>query len=460
MHAVHTLIQASLVAICALVAASGGMAQSRLFPEDMQYLGAFRLPDVGERPLTFAWGGNAMAFRPAGARTGTPDTLPGSLFVMGHDRMAYGELPDGNRIAEIAIPRPVVAEAVANLPVARVLQPLTDVAAGHFPGLDELPRTGLAYLDTGATGPALHLAWGQHFQPETEAPSHALVTPDLDDPGFTGPWFVGRGLEYANNGYLFAIPDAWAEAHLGGPALATGRFRDGGWSGMGPALFAYRPWTDAAGRPAPPGTRLEAVPLLHYRSSRETAAIEGALAGYSHADEWEGGAWAVTPAGKTAVLFAGTKATGARTWYGFVNPAGADLPCVAGDFVDQFTTCRKADGTPCPAEELTECAGHNGFRGWWSSAFEAQILFYDPADLARVAAAEIAPHAPQPYARMRLDDVLFLNPAGIEPATLGTGPQRRYRIGAAAHDPVGGRLFVLELFADSDKPVVHVWELD
>ena len=52
---------------------------------------------------------------------------------------------------------------------------------------------------------------------------------------------------------------------------------------------------------------------------------------------------------------------------------------------------------------------------------------------------------------------LFHNPAGIEPETLGTGPQRRYRIGAAAYG--GGLLFVLELFAEYDKPVVHVWEL-
>jgi len=119
-----------------------------------------------------------------------------------------------------------------------------------------------------------------------------------------------------------------------------------------------------------------------------------------------------------------------------------------------------AGGTPCPASDLTECTGHNGFRGWWSSAFAAQILFYDPADLAAVAAGEIAPHAPQPYARLGIDDRLLFNPAGIEPETLGTGVQRRYRIGAVAYDPRGARLFVLELFADRDKPVVLVWALD
>ncbi len=460
MRLLFDLTRAGVVAASLLAGAIPATAQDRLQPEDFRYLGAFRLPDDGARPFTFAWGGNAMTFRPAGGRVPGPGESPGSLYIMGHDRMAYGELPDGNRVAEISLPEPVASRALDDLPVARFLQPFSDVAAGQFPGLDELPRTGLAYLDTPATGPRLHLAWGAHFQPDPPAPSHAWVSPDLSAPGFTGPWFVGEGLDYANNGYLFAIPEAWAQAHLGGAALATGRFRDGGWSGMGPALFAYRPWTDDAGTPAPAGTRLKAITLLHYRSSRDTEAIDGALSGYQHPDEWEGGDWIVTPSGKTAVLFAGTKAVGARYWYGFVNPSGPEAPCVAADFVGQFPVCRRADGTPCPAEELVECRGHNDSRGWWSSAFEAQILLYDPADLARVAAGEIDPSEPQPYATLRLDDRLYLNPAGIEPETLGVGVQRHYRIGPVAHDPDTGRLYVLEWFADDDKPVVHVWALE
>jgi hypothetical protein len=42
---------------------------------------------------------------------------------------------------------------------------------------------------------------------------------------------------------------------------------------------------------------------------------------------------------------------------------------------------------------------------------------------------------------------------------LGTGVQRRYRIGAVAYDRGNGRLYVLELFADEAGPVVHVWEV-
>ncbi|MCP3971614.1 MAG: hypothetical protein GY717_15115 [Rhodobacteraceae bacterium] len=449
---------AAALALLLLVPATAD-AQDRLQPDDFTYLGAFRLPNDGERPKTFAWGGNAMTFRPAGGRAPVPSDLPGSLFVMGHDRMAYGALPDGNQVAEITIPRPARAATPQDLPTASFLQPFSDVAAGRFPGLDELPRVGMAYLDAPETGPKIHLAFGQHFQPETPAPSHAWVNPDLSQPGFTGTWHVGDRSGYAGNGYMFEIPAGFAGQHLGGRALATGRFRDGGWSGMGPSLYAYRPWTDAAGTPAKPGARPEQIALLHYATSRETGRIERAMSGYQHPDEWGGGAWIETASGKTAVLFAGTKAVGGKYWYGFANPAGSGQVCVAGEFVGQFAVCRLADGSACPARDLTECSGHNDFRGWWSNEWQAQFILYDPSDFADVAAGRMQPWQPQPYASLSIHRHLMLNPAGIEPETLGTGAQRHYIIGAVAYDRDAGRLFVSELFADDNKPVIHVWQL-
>ncbi len=68
-------------------------ASPRVEPKDFQYLGAFRLPDGDERPRTFEYGGSAMTFNPDGDPAGADDGFPGSLFIMGHDRMAYGELP-------------------------------------------------------------------------------------------------------------------------------------------------------------------------------------------------------------------------------------------------------------------------------------------------------------------------------------------------------------------------------
>lgn len=97
--------------------------------------------------------------------------------------------------------------------------------------------------------------------------------------------------------------------------------------------------------------------------------------------------------------------------------------------------------------------------GWWRARWETQFLFYDPADLARVARGELASWDPQPYASLNIDDRLFFNPSGVETDMLGTGVQRRYRIGDVAYDRANGLLYVLELFADGGKPVVHVWRV-
>ena len=430
-------------------------------PSDLVYQGAFRLPDEGERPLTFAYGGAAMTYNPDGDTAGTADGFPGSLFIMGHDRLAYGELPNGNQVAEVDIPLPLISSTVNDLPQAGFIQPFHDVASGFFLNYDEIPRAGMQYLHHAATGAKIHLAWGQHLQPESVAAlgSHAWFDPNLDAPHMQGVWFIGQQSPYSVSGYLFAIPPSWADQYTDGRYLAAGRFRDGGWSGMGPTLFAYRPWLDEAGTPAPDGTHLEEVTLLHYQSSERGDGIEHTLNGYQHPDEWEGGAWLLTPGGKSAVIFAGTKSVGAKYWYGYVNPAGPEYPCVDGDMVDQFITCRLADGSPCSPPDLIECTVHNDYRGWWSTALEAQIIFYDPDDLAKVAVGALQPWEPQPYAVLNLDPVLFHNPSGVELDMLGKGIQRRFRIGEVAYDQAHGLVYILELYADEAKPVVHVWKV-
>jgi hypothetical protein len=151
----------------------GPIPSNLVSPEDFEYLGAFRLPEDGDRPNTFAYGGNAMTFNPAGDPSGAADGFPGSLFISGHDRLPYGELPDGGQVAEVDIPAPLPGGDVTALNTARFLQGFQDVAAGAFSGLDEIPRMGLAYLDTPATGPLLHMTWGQHMQFDLNTPTHA-----------------------------------------------------------------------------------------------------------------------------------------------------------------------------------------------------------------------------------------------------------------------------------------------
>ncbi len=434
-----------------------GVATELIEPTDLAYLGAFRLPEGGERPRTFAYGANAMTINPNGDPSGPDDGFPGSLFITGHDRMPYGELPDGGQVAEVSIPDPVSSGSLADLNRAELLQDFHDVAAGHFTQMEEIPRIGLLYLDNPATGPKIHIAYGQHFEPDATAPTHAWFSPDLSDPDFHGEWFIGDRSFYSVNDYMLDIPAAWADAYAQGRYVGTGRFRDGGWSGMGPGLFAYLPWVDESGTPAPSGSHLEETTLLLYENSMNTESIERSLSGYQHPDEWAGGAWVTTASGKSALLFAGTKSNGTKYWYGWVNPAGPEQPCVETELIGQFPLCRLADGSVCPAEDLSGCAGHNEYRGWWSTHSDAEFIFYDPADLGRVAAGETASWEPQPYAVLDIDEHLFLNPSGVEQEMLGTGDQRQHRIGDVAYDRQNGLLYVLELFADEASPVVHVW---
>lgn len=432
-----------------------------LRPEDFTYLGAFRLPDDGERPNTFAYGGEAMTFNPSGDPDGPSDGFPGSLFIMGHNRIPYGELPNGNKVAEITIPVPKKSKLISHLNQAEFLQPFSDIDAGFFSNLDEIPRVGMQYLDNPATGPLIHITWGQHFQEESAfmVPSQAWFETDLSLPNMQGSWYIGNQSLYSVNDYLFEIPPEWADQYLEGFPLATGRFRDGGWSGMGPCLFAYCPWVDENGTPADSGSRLEEKVLLLYESSLNTPDIIRCLNGYQHGDEWTGGAWITTQSGKNAVLFAGTKSTGDLYWYGYLHPDGPEYACVEEEFIGQFTLCRLADGTPYPDERSAVCSNHTSNRGWWSSRFNARFILYDPMDLIKVAKKEIEPYEPQPYAFLDIDDHLFLNPAEIELEMLGSGVQRRYRLGDISFDRENGFLYVLELFADEAKPVIHVWKI-
>jgi hypothetical protein len=78
-----------------------------------------------------------------------------------------------------------------------------------------------------------------------------------------------------------------------------------------------------------------------------------------------------------------------------------------------------------------------------------ECAFYDPADLAAVAAGSLDPDRPQPYATLPLDDLLF---------AVRSDQQKRH-VGAIAFDRAHGRLFVMEPLADGNDSIVHVWQV-
>lgn len=422
-----------------------------LAPDDLVYQGAFRLPGGDDPPTTFAYGGNAMTYNPSGG-----------LFIMGHDRVAYGEVPDGNQVAEVTIPEPVISKNIEDLPTADFIQDFRNIASGQFANLDEIPRVGMQYLDRPETGPAIHLAWGQHMQFENAA-SHAWFSPDLSSNEFHGEWYIGELSPYSDNGFMFDLPAEWSAANIKGFPLATGRYRDGGLAGMGPSLYAYRPWNADGSIPAS-GSQLEYVTLLQYENALTNDQLVNCLKGYQHADEWEGGAFVENGEGKQAVIFAGTKADGDKFWYGYLNPDDPTKPCVDTGVTD-YVTCRMANGASCPQTDFSGCCNEEAGqcatnRGWWSSHFDAQIIFFDPADLARVASGEWQPWQPQPYASLDMDEFLFFNPPEWDRQMLGWGEQRRFRVGDITFDRENGMLYLLELYGDGARPIVHVWKIN
>ncbi len=421
-------------------------------PADFEYLGAFRLPGGDTPPETFAYGGNAMTVNPNG------NSGAGSLYVMGHDRQDGG-LPDGGQVAEISIPIPVVSNNPGELNTAAFIQNFSNVAAGYFTDLVELPRIGMAYLDHPTAGAKIHLGWGQHHAPDTPHPTYAWFNPELSNPDLQGLWYIGDQDWFSINGYLFEIPASWADVHVGGRCLGTGRAMDGGWGGMGPSLIAYKPW-ETGGSPAASETHLSEITLLLYEDTQDNGDIvQNAVEGHQHPDEWEGGAWITTASGKSAVLFAANKGTGAKYWYGYQNPAGPEYPCVNTDAALDFNACRMADGSPCPEADMVECDGHTSAKGWWCARFTPRLVLFDPSDLAEVAAGTMESWEPQPYANLDIEEHLLFNPDNVDIHMLGDGIQRRYLFGDAAYDRVHDRLYVLELFADGAKPAVHVWRV-
>jgi len=332
-----------------LLSASAMPSTAQLIrPSDLVYQGAFRLPE-GSNGSDWNYSGYAMTYYPDGDPEGPNDGYPGSIFAVGHDHQQY--------VSEISIPVPVISltKDVNELNTATTLQEFHDLTGGRF-GYLEIPRAGLEYLPAqGAqTTGKLHFCWGQHFQFD-RAPSHGWCELDLSHPQTAGPWYFGDYTNYVTNDYLFEIPPTWADSHTPGQVLATGRFRDGGWGGQGPTLFAYGPWND--GNPPAENATLTAItPVLMYGIHvpgipELTNADTMRMNGYKEADEWSGGAW-LTAGDNSAVIFVGTKGLG-NCWYGF------------------------SDGTVWPEEgpwPPVPDPPHDQ-RGWWSDSIKARILF-------------------------------------------------------------------------------------
>lgn len=393
-----------------------GVQGQRLYPGDLEYRGAFRLPQGTIGGSTWSYGGGALTYNPEGDPSGADDGYPGSL---------YGAGFDGQLVSEISIPAPVILgnHDSTQLPVATTLQPFSDVSGGlknlipsqnrpYFGGLPYLPPQGAQSM------PKIH--W------TVLEPSNAdggdddglgWSELDLTVPQAQGVWHIGpRGDEFHSNrteNYLFDIPFAWADQHVGGQSLAAGGSGKAGaiGSSQGPTLYSTAPWNN--GNPPASGAEVDATALLYYPALTDCYDHGTCYyPDYKACDDWDGGAW-LTAGTKSSVLIVGSKGMG-QVYFGDARPQ--------------------------------DCDQH--YKGYHCGPYQGQFLYYDPDDLAAVAAGLKQPWEVVPYAVFNAEQYLW--------------PDCRYELGGAAFDRVRGVLYVLQKYADEtsdSQPLVHVFQV-
>lgn len=389
-------------------------------PYDFNYLGAFILPE------TFAWGGEAVAFRPDGG-AGTADHMPGSLFVTNLNQVENG------RVGEVSIPLPAISGTrnLRDLPVADVRMEPVDIRPANVNAWDfvDIWRTGIEVVPEEHR---LYSVWSYHYTVTGE--KHACITCcDASDPAGSarfGAWMLGNADAPPNDAgagdWLFALSRDWAASHCDGRFLVAGRCRDGGLSGLGPTLYAF---SGVGAAPPAASAVLPATTLLQYGpvEASDNVHFPRSIDGYNHADEWRAAMW-IEVGGRSSVAVLGNKALG-HNWYGYHGER------MRHDWVI-------AD-VPYPEFWETDPDG----KGWRAHNRQPMIVLYNPDDLAAAAAGTLQPWQPQPYAALRLPENLFFG--------------ANHEIFSATFDSENRILYVVEFVREAEGSlVVHGWRVN
>jgi hypothetical protein len=380
----------------------------RITESDLQYLGAFRLPEE------LNWGAYGCCFYAAG------DGGRGSLLVTGNATRPA-------EFAEVLLP---VAEINGNwelLPLATLLSQLRS-----FDG-DLVERDlGEASQHTISSGIEVVEKRGSQSGPKlygsvdcwywvTEGTYPTIFMSELDGSNPRGMFHVGpREFPFHGNrsgDFLFRVPGWFADRYLGGRILVTGKTRGAFGGSMGPTLFAFKPWETET-----PSGDLDAVALLWYRLDYGCASPNVSdksrcdFPEFTMCDKWEGGAFIESDTRAAIVLF-GRKGLGVN---GYGEPPGG--------------ACSM-------------------YKGYHCDPFVRQAIFYDALELAEVAAGSRDPWSVRPYRSWRPAEFYNSDGSGHSCGELG----------GVAYDPAGKRLYVIEkslpAYNADDLAVVHVWQV-
>lgn len=367
----------------------------------LNYRGSFRVPLTDTGDANFAYGGTALAFNSAHS----------SLYLVGHDWH--------QRVAEIDIPDIRKSAAVGDLATSTVLQPLTNATEGKIstlnPGDPNAKKVGglLPYRDK------LYIsAYSYYDGAGTQVLSHFVTGLDLSVSGdVSGPYRVGKLKAGYVSGYMGLVPVAWQTA-LGGPAF-TGQccIAIVGRTSYGPALFTFDPAEIGVKSPVP------ATPLVYYPGETPLGAWDGSNPYFNGSSEVRG---VVMPEGTRSVLFFGRHGVGP-----FCYGAGTANQSLAGT--------KMPDGVKYCHDPEDNSKGTHGY------PYAYYVWAYDALDLAAAKSGHKRPWQLKPYAVWKLDF-----------------PFRAWstHLNGAAYDAATGRIFVSQGFADTSKPLIHVFTVD
>jgi hypothetical protein len=388
---------------------------------DLQYQGAFRLPNDGE----WGYGLQALTSYPSGNASPAGGEWSGSLYGAGHDERL--------NIGEFSVPAPVVSSDINQLPRARSLRGFADpypaaYGGGKVPAGSVSTVRRLAYHPGDAGTPeGIYYTICRYYSGAPASASFGrfnLALTQADGPWHAGaaPGNAGHLPFYYTAKLLMSAPTSWAQGATGGRSLLMGL----GWDiagvgrpSAGPTFAAVAP-AESGSLPSMNGV-VSAVRLLRYQSADDDnfqwLSSKWEL-NWNQNNRNNGAAW-ITGEGKDAVVIS-AQSTSGDEWYG--SDEGAS---------DNHILVDLPNGRD----------NRNMFKGPNSSRTHQVLKFYNPADFARTAAGTMPLHEPQPYARMDLG-----------------GLPLRGEARAVTFDPVRGRLFLAMLVGS--EPIVHVWTLN
>lgn len=390
-----------------------GSRQKLLQKSNIEYLGAFRVPDgnygcPNDTKCSFHYGGGPIAY----------NAVNNSLYVVGHRHNQW--------LAEINVPALVRSNNLGALNTATIRQNFTDLTHGKIGNLG----VGGAYIENGGqlgglllTGNRLLASAYAYYDGSHQAyNTHFTANADWSKNGaeFSGMKRIGvppaPQAGYIS-GYMSKIPGEW-QAEFGGSAI-TGNSNLSiiSRTSLGPAAFVFNP------NEVDFTVDIAASPLVYYPPDHRT------IGDFSTANPYANQTTKITgvvfPEGSRSVLFFGRHGLNCCYGTGTSDAALVGKPAVNG-------------GSGYCYDPADDSKGTHGY------PYVHQVWAYDATDMLLVKNGTKKPWDISPYSVWTYE------------LPFQTGGRN---ILGAAYDPARQRIFISQDHGEGNLPVIHVLQV-